>query len=309
MRFVKMHGAGNDYVYVDGFAERVDDPSAVAQRVVDRHTGVGADGLILVLPPDPAMDGFDTAAARMQMFNADGSEGAMCGNGIRCVCKLVHDDGLGPRPTASPMVLQTASGSRSLAYERDAHGKVARVTVDMGAPQFAAEAMPVVIDGVASGDRVIDFPLGGLVPWDTDDPQGWPQRAGLDERMTCVSMGNPHAVLFCRDLAPVPLADAGRALEGHAMFPGRANVHFVQVLAEDRARVLHWERGSGATQACGTGACAVAVAGAITGRTARRVVVETPGGPLDIDWRDGDQDRNRVFMTGPAVEVFRGQLS
>ncbi|MEM6750451.1 MAG: diaminopimelate epimerase [Planctomycetota bacterium] len=288
MRFTKMHGAGNDYVYVDAFAHAIHDPAALARRIADRHTGVGGDGLILAAPPDPALPGYEAASARMVMFNIDGSEGAMCGNGIRCVCKLVHDHDLGDRPTASPMVIQTASGARSLAYTLDGRGKVATVTVDMGPPQLAAGDIPVQLDGVGPADHVIDHPLGG--------------GASPQDLVTCVSMGNPHVVLWRDDLAAIDLPRVGPAMESHPAFPDRVNAHFVQKLGEDRVRVLHWERGSGPTQACGTGACAVAVAGALTGRTGRRVAVETPGGELGIDWTE----RGAVLMTGPAVEVFQG---
>jgi diaminopimelate epimerase len=283
MHFTKMQGLGNDYVYVDGFSQTVEDPAALAVRIADRHFGVGGDGLILVLPPTPGSDGDPTnaagklpgAGARMRMFNADGSEGEMCGNGIRCVCKLVHDHELGPNPTANPMRIETGAGVLSLHYTLDGHGKVQTVAVDMGAPILDLPAIPV-------DESKLDGRLTGA---------------------TFVSMGNPHAVCYVdddRDLADPAL---GAELEHHPAFPNRMNIHFVKVRSKHEVDVYHWERGSGATLACGTGACAVCVAGVLTGRTDRHLTAHLPGGPLELEWREAD---NRVVMTGPAVEVFTG---
>lgn len=272
--FTKMHGLGNDYVYVDGFAHDVPDPAALAVAIADRHFGVGGDGLILALPPEPGVD----AHARMRMFNADGSESEMCGNGIRCVCKLVHDHGLGPSPTARPMRIQTGNGVLSLDYTLDDAGQVAQVTVNMGAPVLDLPKIPV------DASRL-----------DTDA-----------EHLYFVGMGNPHAVAFVTDDRDIARPQRGAQLERHAAFPNRINVHFVRVRSRTEVDVYHWERGSGATLACGTGACAVAVAGVRAGLTERIITAHLPGGPLHLDWRGGGPDDNHVFMTGPAAEVFRG---
>jgi diaminopimelate epimerase len=284
MRFTKMHGIGNDYVYVSLFDQPAPrDPVGLARAISDRHFGVGSDGLILVGPSE-------RADARMRMFNADGSESEMCGNGVRCVAKLIHDRGLARQPTVT---VETGRGVLSL--EIEAHGgKAERVRVNMGAPILDAEAIPTTLPG----PRVIDWPMpeGEVPPWFAD--------CGFEPRLTCVSMGNPHAVLFGRDVAAVPLDSAGPPLENAAWFPNRINVHFVQVLGPEEVRVRTWERGSGATLACGTGACAVCVAGVLTGRTGRTLLAHLPGGDLELEWPDDDAP---VFMTGPAVEVFTGE--
>jgi len=293
MRFIKMTGLGNDYVYVDCFDQAVENPARLAQIVADRHFGIGSDGLILVLPPDEGTD----AAARMQMFNIDGSEGQMCGNGIRCVCKMVHDHQLGPGHAQNPMRIQTASGVLSLGYELDSHGKVKTVSVNMGQPILDPEKVPVEVDELTETDQAQTFKLS--VP-------------GTTERFdaTFVSMGNPHAVIFVdavsEDTHDV-LRDWGRALEHHPAFPERMNIHFVEVLSEHGVRVLHWERGSGETLACGTGACAVCVAGVLTDRTEATITAQLPGGDLELQWKDADTDKpGPVIMTGPATEVFTG---
>ena len=283
-RFVKMHGAGNDYVYIDCFTEQAPaDPAALAPRIADRHRGVGGDGLILVRPSTQA-------AARMQMFNADGSESEMCGNGIRCVAHLVVAHGNAP---AGEVAIETGRGVLTVDVQPEGP-RLSQVRVDMGEPILEAARIPVA----GSGDgRVVDAPspaLGAEEPW-------W-KAAGLDPRMTCVSMGNPHVVFYCRDVAAVPLERIGPVVERHPSFPQRVNAHFVQVRSPDRVVMRTWERGSGITQACGTGASAVCVAGVLTGRTGRRIVAELPGGELELEWAvDG-----RVFMTGPAEEVFEG---
>jgi diaminopimelate epimerase len=285
MRFVKMHGIGNDYVYVDCFRQPPPrDPAALSRAVSDRHFGVGSDGLILVCPSE-------RADARMRMFNADGSEAEMCGNGVRCVAKLVYDSGLAQK---SVLTIETGRGILTLELET-AGGKVRSVRVDMGEPILEAAKIPTTLPG----PRVIDYPhppLPAALPW--------AEAAGLDARLTCVSMGNPHAVLFCRDAAGVPLESVGPELENAPVFPRRINVHFVQVHSPGEVTMRTWERGSGVTLACGTGACAVAVAGVLTGRTRRQITAHLPGGDLRLDWSEAD---NRVSMTGPAVEVFRGE--
>lgn len=291
MRFIKMTGLGNDYVYVDCFDQQVDHPARLAQVVADRNFGIGSDGLILVLPADEGTD----AAARMQMFNADGSEGQMCGNGIRCVCKMVHDHRLGPAPGQQPMRIQTAAGVLSLGYETDSRGKVKTVSVDMGAPILDPARVPIDPDELTETGQPQTFKVS--VP-------------GTTERFdaTFVSMGNPHAVIFVDEVSEETgdvLRTWGRALEAHPAFPERMNVHFVEVVDEASVRVLHWERGSGPTLACGTGACAVCVAGVLTERTGASITAHLPGGSLELEWQDADTP-GPVIMTGPATEVFTG---
>ena len=290
MHFTKMHGLGNDYIYVDGFIQHVADPAALAVEIADRNRGVGGDGLILVLPADDESG----ADVRMRMFNADGSEAEMCGNGIRCVCKLVHDHRLGPAPDANPMRIATGNGVLTLDYRLDAAGLVEAVTVDMGEPILDPAEIPL--------------DLAHLTPRPDANGAGRPttyrlEAAGQTFDVTCVSMGNPHAMIYVED-EPEDWHALGRAIEVHPAFPRRVNVHFVRVDAADTVTVWHWERGSGATLACGTGACAVAVAGVLTGRTDRRLTAHLPGGPLDLEWRDTD---HHVTMTGPATEVFTGE--
>ena len=281
-----MHGLGNDYVYLDGFAVTLPaDPAALARRISDRHRGVGGDGLILV-------ERSPVAAARMRMFNADGSESEMCGNGVRCVAHLVVSRGYAP---AGPVQIETGRGVLDLVVEPSGR-RASRVRVDMGEPILAPARIPVV----HPGERVVDAPCSAL-----DSPEPWWGTAGLDPRMTCVSMGNPHVVFWCRDVAEVPLEAFGARIETDAIFPSRVNVHVVEVLAPDRVRMRTWERGSGITQACGTGASAVCVAGVLGGRTAERIRASLPGGDLDLEWKPG----GHVLMTGPAEEVFEGVWS
>lgn len=294
IRFTKMTGIGNDYVYIDGFSQTIDNPQQLAVKIADRHFGVGGDGLILVLPPEDRVD----AHARMRMYNADGSESEMCGNGIRCVCKLVHDHQLGSTPTPNPMKIQTGAGVLSLDYKTDDQGKVSSVTVDMGPPTLAPADVPVKADHLVQ----------------TDQPQTFKLNApGTTERFeaTFVSMGNPHAVIY-RDAVNDDNREAllawGKALEHHDAFPNRMNIHFVEVLDEDEVRVLHWERGSGPTLACGTGACAVCVAGVLTGRTSRVLNAHLPGGDLKLNWTESINPKDgHVYMIGPATEVFTGE--
>ncbi|QDU71894.1 diaminopimelate epimerase [Mucisphaera calidilacus] len=282
MQFIKMHGLGNDYVYVNGFQEtdvESRDLNQLAHAIADRHRGVGSDGLILALPPATA-----SAHARMRMFNADGSEGDMCGNGIRCLAKLVHDEGVS---TAKPLLIETGNGVLTVDYTTDTHGKLNTATVDMGEPRFEPQAVPLNLDHADP----------------TDHPATW--TLDLDSQpitFVAVNTGNPHAVVFVDDLTTVNLHHLGPRLEHHVAFARRANIHFATVEAPDSLRVLHWERGSGPTLACGTGATAVCVAAAATGRSDRTVTTHLPGGPLRIEWRDN----NHVFMTGPAEESFRG---
>jgi diaminopimelate epimerase len=284
MNFVKMHGAGNDYVYVDCFVVPTPaDPAALAPRIADRHKGVGGDGLILVEPST-------RATARMRMFNADGSESEMCGNGVRCVAHLVVARG---RAAPGTVTIETGRGLLTLDV-RPTGPRSSQVRVDMGEPLLEAAAIPV--EGVGTG-RVLDLPCAAV-----GDEEPWWSDAGLDPRMTCVSMGNPHVVLYCRDVGAVPLESIGPRIERHAIFPRRVNVHFVEVRAPEHVIMRTWERGSGITQACGTGASAVCVAGVLTNRTGARLFADLPGGRLELAWNGSGS----VFMTGPAEEVFTG---
>jgi diaminopimelate epimerase len=270
MRFTKMHGIGNDYVYVNGFEESLDDPAAVARRVSDRHRAVGSDGLILILPSE-------AGDVQMRMFNADGSEGEMCGNGIRCVAKFAWDHALAK---SNPMRIETAAGVKSIDLQLGEDGKVVSATVDLGAPMLDLPEIPV--------DE-------SKLPVTVD---GRPLEAHF------VSMGNPHAVIFVEDVDAVPLETLGPRIETHEAFPNRINVHVVQAQSPRELTMRTWERGSGLTLACGTGACAVCVAGVRAGRAEREALLHLPGGDLRIEWREAD---NRVCMTGPAAEVFTGR--
>jgi diaminopimelate epimerase len=290
MRFTKMHGIGNDYIYVDCFAERCpDDPVGLARRVSDRHFGVGGDGLILICPSK-------VADARMRMFNADGSESEMCGNGIRCVAKYVFDHGISKQRRLS---IETGAGVLALDLEV-VDGKAERVRVDMGQPELEAARIPINLNGTARA-KVVDVPLEPSI--ELADPDGWIARCGLDRRMTCVAMGNPHVVLYCKRVADVQLAQVGPVLETHPIFPRRINVHFVEVQGPCEITMRTWERGSGITLACGTGASAVCVAGSLSGRTERKILAHLAGGDLELDWAQDDH----VYLTGPATEVFSGE--
>ncbi len=275
MRFTKMQGLGNDYVYVDCREQVIEDPATVARIVSNRHFGIGADGLILILPSV-------VADVRMQMFNADGSEGLMCGNGIRCVAKYAYDHGL---TRSNPMKVETSAGIKTIELAIGARGMVAQATVDMGEPILETAAIPVSM----RQQRVVEVPIRT------------PKNAYT---MTCVSMGNPHAVMFVPDVAAVPLEAVGPDIENNPLFPQRINAHFVQVHSPQEVTMRTWERGSGITLACGTGASAVCVAGALTGKTARKILAHLPGGDLELEWRESN---NHVYMTGPATEVFSGE--
>jgi len=275
--FTKMHGIGNDYVYVDAFANAVADPARVARLVSPRNTSIGSDGLILICPSQ-------VADCRMEMYNADGSRGEMCGNGIRCVAKYAYEHGIAPR---TELAIETDAGVKTLALDvRD--GRVVSVTVDMGEPILDGGAIPVRAEG-----RVVDSPF--VVD-------------GVEHRITCVSMGNPHCVLFVDDTGKAPVLTLGPRIETDPFFPRKVNVEFIQLLElapASRLRMRVWERGSGETAACGTGACAAAVAAVLTGRARRKVEIELLGGNLQIEWREAD---NHVALTGPATEVFSGEI-
>lgn len=287
MRFTKMHGLGNDYVYVDCFQTEVADPAEMAVTVSDRHTGIGSDGLILISPSQKA-------DACMRMFNADGSEAQMCGNGIRCVGKYVYDHDLaasagqfsvpGMGTFASSLSIETLRGILTLGLVVDENDKVESVCVNMGQPLMAPREIPVKIQAqdVINEAIVVD---------------------GEQFSMTCISMGNPHAVFFCDHLDHVDLERVGPLIENHRLFPERVNVHFVQVAGPEEFTMRTWERGSGITMACGTGACACAVAAVLNGKCQPLTLAHLPGGDLQLNWC---QDDNCVYMTGPAVEVFSG---
>jgi diaminopimelate epimerase len=287
MRFTKMHGIGNDYVYVDAFHETVADPSKLATQVSDRHIGIGSDGLILVAPPTDAGKSAG-ATVRMRMFNADGSESEMCGNGVRCVAKYAHDHGLSAE---NPMHVETGNGVLTLALQIGGAGKVESVTVDMGEPILALAEIPV------ERKWLTELPLEHV--WGVGDAA-----SATAIPATFVSMGNPHAVIFVDDVSLIDLAKLGAMLENHRAFPRRINVHFVQVHSPTELTMRTWERGSGITLACGTGAAAVCVAGVLTGKSGRTVNIHLPGGDLQLEWREAG---NHVMMTGPAVEVFSGE--
>jgi diaminopimelate epimerase len=276
MKFTKMHGLGNDYVYVSLFDQKA--PSELPRLAVamsDRHFGVGSDGLILIGPSE-------RADARMRMFNADGSESEMCGNGVRCVAKYIYDHRIAVKDRVT---IETGRGILTLDLEAR-KGKVQRVRVDMGTPILRSAEIPTTLPG--------DPPV--LATLVVDD--------GKELRVTAVSMGNPHAIIYVDDVAKFAVEQLGPLLERHSAFPKRVNAHFVQVLGPGEVRMRTWERGSGITLACGTGACAVCVAGVLTGRTESRLLAHLPGGDLDLEWpaREGP-----VFMTGPATEVFSGE--
>lgn len=275
IKFTKMHGAGNDYVYVDCFTQAPPaDPVALARQISDRRCGVGADGLILIRPSQ-------VADARMQMFNLDGSESEMCGNGIRCVAKYVYDHGICRRET---LRIETGAGVLALDLEVT-DGLVRRVRVDMGEPILEAARIPTTLGGPSVVNRELAI-------------------AGQVVNVTCVSMGNPHCVIFLDRVTDEHVLGLGPQIECDPRFPARVNVEFVEVESRTVVRQRTWERGSGETWACGTGASAVCVAGVLSGRTERRIVNHLRGGDLELEW---NADNNHVFMTGGAVEVFSGQ--
>jgi diaminopimelate epimerase len=275
MRFVKMHGIGNDYIYVDCLSRPFPhDPKVVAKKVADRHFGVGADGLVLICPPEQS--GHD---ARMRMFNADGSESEMCGNAVRCIAKYLVDRKLTPNES---IILETGRGPLTIAVETES-GVVKRATVNMQPPILEAAKIPTTLKGNPPVDQPIDV-------------------HGREFLVTAVSMGNPHAVIFV-DEPPTDehVLHWGPKIEVHPAFPRKVNVEFVHVVSPTEVQMRVWERGSGETLACGTGACAVCVAGVLSGRTEKRIIVHLRGGDLDIDWRE-----DGVYKTGPAVEICTG---
>ena len=275
MKFVKMHGLGNDYVCINCFRERVEDPSGFARTLCDRHYGIGADGLILICPSK-------VSDFKMEIYNSDGSVAGMCGNGIRCLGKYVYDYRLTGKETLS---IETKSGIRNM-HLHIQDGKACGAMVDMGVPRLNAHSIPIL----SEKDLVINDPI---------------EVQKKNYRMTGISMGNPHAVIFSEEINGISLEETGRELEFHPRFPERANIEFCHVTARDRMEIRVWERGVGETLACGTGACAAVVASVLNDLTDEEVIVKLLGGELSVRW---DRKVNHVFLEGPAVKVFDGVL-
>lgn len=277
MKFTKMHGIGNDYIYVNGFEEQIENPVEFAIQYSDRHKGVGSDGLVLILPSD-------SCDFRMRMFNADGSESEMCGNASRCIGKFVYDKGL---TSKTEVTLETLAGVKVLKLFLNSQNQVESVTVDMGEPILDSKLIPTTIEKV----NVISEPVSF-----TPD---------IEYKITCVSMGNPHAVIFTSGVDKLDLPKIGPVIENASIFPRRTNTEFIEILSHDRIKMRVWERGSGETMACGTGACASVVAGVLNGLTARKTTVELLGGELTIEWKESD---NHVYLSGSATTVFEGEI-
>ena len=276
MKFTKMHGCGNDYVYVNCFEETIENPNETAKFVSDRHFGIGSDGMICIHPSDKA-------DFRMAMYNSDGTEGAMCGNGVRCIAKYVYDYGLTDKTT---ITIETKGGIKELDFTVE-DGKVTWVNVDMEAPVLEADKIPVIYD---EEKKVIDKPV--IVD-------------GREYRITCVSMGNPHGVVFVDSVDDLDIEKLGPMFEHHPMFPDRVNTEFIQVVDDHTIRMRVWERGAGETLACGTGACASAYASYLNKKTGKKVLVHLLGGDLQIEY---DEEKHTIFMKGPATKVFDGEI-
>ena len=275
MIFTKMHGLGNDYVCINCFRERVEDPPGFARTLCDRHYGIGADGLILICPSK-------VSDFKMEIYNSDGSVAGMCGNGIRCLGKYVYDYRLTGKETLS---IETKSGIRNM-HLHIQDGKACGAMVDMGVPRLNAHSIPIL----SEKDLVINDPI---------------EVQKKNYRMTGISMGNPHAVIFLEEINGISLEETGRELEFHSRFPERANIEFCHVTARNRMEIRVWERGVGETLACGTGACAAVVASVLNDLTDEEVIVKLLGGELSVRW---DRKVNHVFLEGPAVKVFDGVL-
>lgn len=275
MKFTKMQGCGNDYVYVNGFTEQIKDKPAFVRAVSDRHFGVGGDGAIFINPSD-------VADFEMEMYNADGSRSEMCGNGIRCVAKFVYDKGM----TNEEHISIVSAGQIKYLDLDVKDGKVANVKVNMGAPILCAKDVPVI----STMEESVDEPI--VVQ-------------GKEYRMTCVSMGNPHAIVFMDDVANLEIEKIGPYFENHEVFPNRTNTEFVEIVNRNRVNMRVWERGTGETLACGTGCCATVVACVLNGLTDTTVTVKVLGGEILIEW---DREANLVYMTGPATTVFEGEF-
>lgn len=276
MKFTKMHGAGNDYVYVDCFTQDVPNPAETAIKVSNRNFGIGSDGLILIMPSDKA-------DLRMRMFNSDGSESEMCGNGIRCVAKYAYDHGI---LSSREITAETGAGVLTLQLFPNVAGKIEKVRVNMGKPRLTRGEIPMTGDASL---RVINEPLNIL---------------HTTFHITCVSMGNPHCVIFVDDVEKFQVEKYGPLIENHELFPRRTNVEFAQIISRKEVRQRTWERGAGETLACGTGASAVCVAGSLNGLTETSILNHLSGGALELEWSDD----GHLYMTGPAVEVFSGEI-
>ena len=275
LQFTKMHGAGNDYIYVNGFTEKVENPSDLSIKLSNRNFGIGSDGLVMILPSE-------TCDFRMRMFNSDGSESEMCGNASRCVGKFVYDKGLTEKTEVS---LETGAGVKILKLHVE-NGEVSQVTVDMGEPILVPAEIPVTIEA----DQAVSVPL-------TID--------NTEYAITCVSMGNPHAVVFTKGIDQLDLTQIGPKFENNEIFPRRTNTEFIEILDRNTLKMRVWERGTGETLACGTGACASLVAAVLNNYSERKAKLQLLGGTLEIEW---DEKTNHVFMTGPAETVFEGQM-
>ena len=272
--FVKMHGIGNDYIFIDATKQMPENPSKLSKLISDRHYGAGSDGLILILPSDKA-------DFRMRMFNSDGSEAEMCGNGIRCFAKYVFDNGL---TSSKDLIIETKAGNKEV-FLTVKDNKVSSVTVDMGMPILERSHIPMIGEHGSVIDETIEL------------------EDSVKFNITAVSMGNPHAVIFVEDLENFPLAKYGQMIENHPLFPHKTNVEFVKVISKTKIEQRTWERGAGETLACGTGASAAVVASHLNDKTARKATVKLRGGDLNIEWNDKN---GLVYMTGPAVEIYRG---
>lgn len=277
MKFTKMHGTGNDYIYVNGFEETIENPVDFAIAYSDRHKGIGSDGLVMIMPSE-------TCDFRMRMFNADGSESEMCGNASRCIGKFVYDKGL---TTKTSVTLETLAGVKILDLVLDENNTVKTVTVDMGEPIFDGKTIPTIFDEEKIIDKKVTF------------------ENGLEYNITAVSMGNPHAVIYQNNIADLNLPLIGPVIENASVFPRRTNTEFIEVVSADYIKMRVWERGSGETLACGTGACAAVVAGVLNGKNNRKTTVELLGGELTIEWKESD---NHVYLTGGATTVFEGEI-
>lgn len=277
MKFTKMHGTGNDYIYVNGFIEKIENPAEFAIKYSNRHKGIGSDGLVMIMPSD-------TCDFRMRMFNADGSESEMCGNASRCIGKYVYDKGL---TTKTSVTLETLAGVKVLELFIGADNLVEKVTVDMGEPILNGLQIPTIFDEAKVIDKKVTF-----------SPE-------IEYNITTVSMGNPHAVIFTSGILELDLPKIGPVIENATIFPRRTNTEFIEVVDDSHVKMRVWERGSGETMACGTGACAAVVAGVLNGKNSRKTTVELLGGELTIEWKEAD---NHVYLTGGATTVFEGEI-
>lgn len=276
-KFTKMHGTGNDYIYINGFEEQIENPAELSVKWSNRHKGIGSDGLVLILPSE-------NCDFRMRMFNADGSESEMCGNASRCIGKYVYDNSMTNKTT---ITLETLAGIKVLQLFIGNDGKVDKVTVDMGEPILTASEIPTTF----KKNKVINEPVEF--------------NAALQYNITTVSMGNPHAVIFTKEIDTLDLPLIGPQIENAPIFPNRTNTEFIEVQSSEKVKMRVWERGSGETMACGTGACASVVAGVLNGLIARKTTVELLGGELEIEWKESD---NHVYLTGTATTVFEGTI-